>query len=277
MKRNRYLVGSLTLALFLGAIATASAGVGGDGRTCPGTTPIPNSGRVLTRIFNDCPTSTLGTINNFPAQIQIDDQNLDCFGYANLHNWSLSTDGGTTSAQYENCSAYRWCADVTLTGTANGEGGLRLSPWWSPDVDGRFMINSGGEIACFGGRLPFYSFTGNHGITYTRGVVAHMEAIYLPHALDAGYPATIEYRISLGGGPTFSSGPLSFDQANPGEDPPHGLWGALYPHTVGGYFLVQTGAGTPVGMTANFANICYEFGTTPTTTSTWGKIKTLYR
>lgn len=269
MKRNRYLAASLTLVLVLGAVATASAQL-----TCPGNTPVPNSARVLTRIFNDCPTSTVMTVNNFPALISISDQNLDCFGFANLHNWSFSTDGGATSAEYENCSAYRWCADVTLSGTANGEGGLRLAPWWSLEVDGRFMINTNGEIACFGGRLPFYSFTANHSITYTRGTTVHMEAIYLPHALDAGYPATIEYRISLGG-PTYSSGPLSFDQGNPAEG--HGAWGALYPHNVGGYFQAQTGQGTAVGLTADFANICYEFGSTPTVPATWGRIKSLYR
>lgn len=272
MKRN-YLGASLAV-LMLGAVATANAG----GPTCPGNTPIPNSARIATRIFNDCPTSTLNTVNNFPALVSIDDQNLDCFGGANLHNWSFSTDGGGTSAQYENCSAYRWCADVTLTGSARGEAGLRLAPWWSPEVDGRFMINkTSGEIACFGGRLPFYSFTGNHGITYTAGVTAHMEAIYLPHAADVSYPATIEYRISLGAGPTYSSGPLSFDEANVAEGAVHGTWGALYPHTVGGYFQLNPGDGTAVGLTATFANICYDFGTTSTTTSSWGKIKTLYR
>lgn len=276
MKRNGYFTASLTLALVLGAVSAASAG---DGRTCPGTTPSPTSARVAQRVFNDCPTSTLIVNNAFPALISISDQNLDCFGGANLHSWSFSTDGGATSAQFENCSAYRWCADVTLSGTARGEGGLRLAPWWSPDVDGRFMINkTNGEIACFGGRLPFYSFTVNHGITYTAGVTAHMEAIYLPNGLSMASPATIEYRISLGGGPTYTSGPLAFDQANPAEDPPHGLWGALYPHTVGGYFQLNPGDGEPVGMVADFANICFEsLAPTPAVPATWGRIKSMYR
>ena len=274
MKRNRYFAAVVTGALVLGAAATANAQL-----NCPGSTPTPTSARIATRVFNDCPTSTVTTTNLYPAQVQISDQNLDCFGGANLHSWSFSTDGGATSAQFENCSSYRWCADVTLSGTARCEGGLRLAPWWSPDVDGRFMINkTNGEIACFGGRLPFYSFTVNHGITYTAGVVAHMEAIYTPNGLSAASPATIEYKIKLGAGPTYSSGLLNFDEGNVAEGAVHGNWGALYPHTVGGYFQLNPGDGNAVGAVANFANICFEAGgPVPTIHSTWGRIKSIYR
>lgn len=275
MKRNRY-AASLTLALALGLAPFAHAQ---DGRTCPGNTPNPNGAHVKTRIFNDCPTSTVVVTNTFPANVTIAESNNDCFGFANLHNWSFSTDAGASSATFENCSAYRWCADVVLSGSGGGEGGLRLSPWWSLDVDGRFMINaSSGEIAVFGGRLPFYSFTGNHGITYTKGVVARMEAIYLPNGLSAGSPATIEYRIALGAGPTYSSGALAFDMGNPAEDPPHGLYGALYPHHVGGYVQVRNGEGTPSDLTASWSNICYEnLSATPAIPATWGRVKSLYR
>ncbi len=67
-------------------------------------------------------------------------------------------------------------ADLQITGLGQGEAGLRCSPWWSPNVDGRFNVRVGdGEIAVFGGRLPFYSFTGSHGINYVRGDVIHLE------------------------------------------------------------------------------------------------------
>lgn len=273
MKRNSYIaLAVLTVGLACSSIASAETLV------CPGYTPQANGAYVATRVFNDCPTSTLNAINNYPALISFDDQNLDCFGGANLHSWVFSADGGATRAQFQNCSEYRFCADVTLSGTASCEGGLRIAPWWSPDVDGRFMINKGGEIACFSGRLPFYSFTVAHGITYTPGVTAHMEMVYLANGLALGSPATVEYRISLGGGPTFTSGPLPFDEANVGEGAVHGLWGALYPHYPGGYFQLNPGSGTPVGATATFENICFEFQTsTPTEATTWGRVKTLYR
>jgi len=274
MKRKRYCAALVTGALVLGAAATANAQL-----TCPGGTPNPTSARVAQRVFNDCPTSTLTVTNTYPALISISDQNLDCFGGANLHSWSFSTDGGATSAQFENCSSYKFCADVTISGNARAEGGLRLAPWWSPDVDGRFMINkTNGEIACFGGRLPFYSFTVNHGLTYTAGVTAHMEVFYRPHGLSAGAPATIEYRIALGAGPLYSSGQLAFDEGNVAEGAVHGNWGALYPHTSGGYFQLNPGDGNPVGAVATFANVCFDIlQTTETVPSTWGRIKSIYR
>jgi hypothetical protein len=274
MKRNSYIVSALLLVgLALSSIASANQ------LDCPGYTPGPNAAYVATRVFNDCPTSVLTVVNSYPAMISFDDQNLTCFGGANLDSWVFSTDAGATRAQFQNCSEYHFCADVTLSGTGPAEAGLRIAPWWSPDVDGRFMINKGGEIACFSGRLPFYSFTVAYGIHYAPGVVAHMEMTYLANGLSTGSPATVEYRISLGGGPTYTSGPVPFDQGNVSEAPLHGMWGALFPHYVGGYFQHSPdNSGDPVGATASFANICFDFQTsTATKTSTWGRVKTLYR
>ena len=50
-----------------------------------------------------------------------------------------------------------------------------------------------GEIAVFGGRLPFYSFTGSQGITYTKGDTVRVGVIYDPHSLSMADPATIQY------------------------------------------------------------------------------------
>lgn len=41
--------------------------------------------------------------------------------------------------------------------------------------------------------------------------------------------------MSLGGAP-YASGPLAFDQENPSEDPPYGLWGILNDARIGGFF-----------------------------------------
>ena len=274
MKRNSYIASAVLLVgLAWSSIASANT------LACPGYTPQPAGAYVATRVFNDCPTTTLNVVNTFPTLLSFDDQGYDCFGGANLHSWVFSADGGASRAQFQNCSEYHFCADVTLSGTGPAEAGLRIAPWWSPDVDGRFMINKGGEIACFSGRLPFYSFTVAHGITYTPGVTAHMEMTYLANGLMLGSPATVEYRISLGGGPTYSSGPIPFDEGNVGEGALHGNWGALYPHYVGGYFQHGgDGSGNPVGATASFANVCFDFQTsTDTKASTWGRVKTLYR
>ena len=265
--------------LLWAAIASA------DPRTCPGFTPTPTSAALFLREFNDCPSSSLSSVNGYPAVIQIDDLNVDCIGGANLHSWNFSTDG-TTTATFENCSVYRYCADVTLnsTGAGGGEGGLKVWPWWNAPhyaVDGRFMINSAsGEIACFGGRLPFYSFTNAYGLHYVKGQTAHMEIIYDPNQLGdppGAPPATITYKLQLPGGPLYSSPPINFDQGNVSEAPVHGSWGELNAVGVGGY--MQHGSdGTSKDFHATWQNICfYNDRPVPVRNGTWGSLKTLYR
>jgi hypothetical protein len=286
MRRISY---STLATVVLGAGLLCAAVAFADPRTCPGFTPTPPpspmGAALFLREFNDCPSSTLSSLNNYPALIQVDDLNVDCIGGANLHSWNFSTDGLTT-VTFENCSVYRYCADVTLnsTGAGGGEGGLKVSPWWNAPhyaVDGRFMINAGsGEIACFGGRLPFYSFTTAYGLHYVKGQTAHMEIVYDPNQLGdpAGSPpATITYRIQLPGGPLYSSPPLNFDQGNLSEGPLHGLWGELNAAGVGGY--MQHGSdGTSKDFHATWRNICfYNDRPVPVNKSTWGSLKTLYR
>src|SRR2546427_3528542 len=76
-------------------------------------------------------------------------------------------------------------ADFKIEGAGEGEGGLRLSPWYGQYVDSRFIANATtGEIACLACALPFYSFTVNHGITYTRGTTIHLELTYRANDLD---------------------------------------------------------------------------------------------
>src|SRR5204862_5435950 len=63
--------------------------------------------------------------------------------------------------------------------SAEGQGCIRPSPWLSPDADGRFNVRStDGEIACFGGRLPFYTFTGVYGLHYVMGTDIHLGLTY---------------------------------------------------------------------------------------------------
>lgn len=280
MKRIGYF--SLALAALVMGLAAVAFAL--DGRDCtpPVYTPTGMHAVLDLRTFNDCPTSVLTTTNSYPAVILIKDDVLDCFGYANLHTWSFSDDG-TTRAIFENCSHYRYSCTFTLYGTGNGEGGLRVSPWWNTwwggaPVDGRFMANSGGEIACFGGRLPYYSFTGAYGLHYQKGLPIWMEIAYHPHSLLEADPATITYTIHYQG-TTYSSGPLKFDQGTASEDPPHGLWGELWPTTVGGYFQAYCTPGISTGVQAAWWDIQYFYDAqaTPTKSSTWGRLKTLYR
>jgi hypothetical protein len=227
------------------------------GKLTPVGTPVADAATIETRTFNDCPLSTVSTSNNYPASIQITDvMSPLCVGFANLHSWSFSDDGGTTAAVFNNNSVFKFGADFTIAGPGEGEGGLRISPWYGKFVDGRFMANATtGEIACFGGALPFYSFTVNHGITYTRGTTIHLEATYKAHELVSTDPATIQYRVVYNGN-TYDSPVLPFGEQNPNECTPNGLWGMLNDGRVGGYF--QPRADTGASLTATWGNITYS-------------------
>ncbi len=223
-------------------------------------TPLVNGATIETRTFNDCPLSTVTTSNNYPASIEItDEMHPACVGFANLHSFSLSEDGGATAAVFDNNSNFRFAADFVITGAGEGEGGLRISPWYGQFIDGRFMINATtGEIACFGGALPFYSFTVNHGIKYVKGTTIHLEMTYEAHDLTSANPATIQYQVVYGG-ITYDSPVLPFGQQNPAECNPYGLYGMLNDGRVGGYF--QPRANTGASLTATWSNI--EFSCLP--------------
>jgi len=248
MRPTRFSVAAAAvLVLLTGAFASTA-----------GATPTPTSAVLHTRVFNDCPSSALTTTNSYPASITIDDQTLDCFGYANLHTWRFSTDG-MNAMQLANGDNFRFGADLMISGATDGEAGLQLSPWWSADVDGRFNVRSSdGEIACFGGRMPFYSFTGTYGLHYVKGEVIHLQITYVANGNTAASPAAVEYQVTYGG-MTYSSGYLPFDEGNPAEDPPHGLWGMLSPAYVGGHLQAFLQGGNPAaGVAAQWSNITFE-------------------
>ena len=238
------------------------------------SSPIPNSAVIQTRIFNDCGTSTITTTNNYPAEVAIED-NLDCTsGFANLHNWRFSGDGANPLV-FNNGDGFRFCADLTITGSGHGEAGLQIAPWWSQNVDGRLNVRTtDGEIACFGGRLPFYNFTAQHGINYVKGNVIHLEIRYEPNSLSQGDPGTIQYTVGYQA-QNYVSPVIPFDQGNPNE--PFGTWGILNDARVGGHiqpFIQQN----PSILRASWANICYEdLGTVAVEPTTWGGIKATYR
>ena len=86
-------------------------------------TPLVNGATLELRTFNDCPISTVTAVNNYPASIEITDaMDPACIGFANLHSFSFSADGGATAAAFDNPSSFRFGADVTLAGAGGGEG-----------------------------------------------------------------------------------------------------------------------------------------------------------
>lgn len=219
--------------------------------------PIVDSARVRLRVFNDAPGSNASSINNYPALVGVSDANFaPPTAFANLHVWRFSSNGGGSYTQFANNDQFSFSADVTITSSAGGRGeaGLSLSPWFSQEVDGRFNLRTtDGEVAVFGGRLPFYSFTAAQGITYVAGTTVRLGIDYEPRDLNAGNPGRIRYNYN-----NLTSGWLNFDQGNPAEDPPYGLWGILNQATAGGYMQVFAGqSGTAGGLSTTWENITY--------------------
>lgn len=241
-------------------------------------TDTPTSAVVIERVFNDSFASILTVTNNYPALIEIDDQCAGPLGWANLHVWRFSTDG-ITAQQFDNADGFSFFADVTLSGTGNGEAGLQIAPWWSPLVDGRFNVRTpDGEVACFGGRLPFYSF-GSQGVSYVKGTTVRLGIIYTTNVEMDHLPATIEYLYN--DGTQYTSGPIPFDEGNPSEDPPHGVWGILTPAYAGGHFQFNNmvGAGDGANFNVTWENISFQdLGTVvPADNTSWGEVKSLFR
>ncbi len=239
----------------------------------------PNSAVVIPRVFNDDPFSILTVTNNYPTGICIRDEVVPPAGWANLHVWRFSQDGATPMALANN-DGFAISGSVRITGSGDGEAGMQISPWWS-DADGRFNIRTpDGEVACFGGRLPFYSFTANHGKLYVKGTWAHLTMIYRPNNdMDAAHPATIEYIYD--DGIPVSSGQLAFDMGNPSEDPPHGLWGILNFAHAGGYMQFNGMMNQPAGnyMYTEYCGFSFvDLGTVVATeNSSFGSVKALFR
>lgn len=261
----------------IGKLVSATAGLLLLAGSALASGPTPNSAIFELRVFNDCPTSTVGTTDSYPASLSISDSNLSCGGFANLHVWRLSEDDAA-QILFPNNSAFSIEFDMVVDGTAQGEAGLQIAPWWS-QADGRINCRTtDGEIAVFGGRLPFYSFTGNHGLHYVKGTSIHLKATYLANGLSMADPATVEYEVTYGGN-TYSSGPLAFDEGNPAEDPPYGLWGMLNDAKVGGFVQPFLQPGNPAAdLTATYTDIIFtQLKPVSVEQSTWGQIKALHR
>lgn len=219
--------------------------------------PAINGAHINPRVYNDMGGSTLTVVNTYPspAHINFDDvlpASPPLTFQSNQHTWRLSTDGGVTDAPFANGDSFKISADVTITGNGNAEAGLNVSPWWSTQTDGKFHVRAsatGGEVAAFGGRLPFYSF----GNVYVTGTTATLSIEYIANSNTAGAPGQIQY----GYNGLFSPW-IQFDQGNPAEDPPHGLYGILSPAYVGGFMQNYGQSSGSTSVNADFNNIVYN-------------------
>jgi hypothetical protein len=240
--------------------------------------PNPTTSVFHTRIFNDCPESILSTAGAYPGAIFISDDAADtCHAFANLHNWRFSTDG-VNAVEFSNGDVFRFSADLVIDGPGQAESGIQISPWWSQDVEGRINVRTtDGEIALFGGFLPFFNFTATYGITYIKGTPIRLELNYNPHSNTQADPGTLEAKITYAG-QNYTSGILPFNNCNP-ADPPHGCYGVADNTTVGGHIQCLWFPGQNNEIHSTWTNIQYHPDVKPTaaSNSSWGRLKTIYR
>jgi hypothetical protein len=152
-----------------------------------------NSVVIQERFFNDFPGSTLTTVNNFPTDVSFTESNYGAGGFANRHNAVYSADGSTAYGLTQS-DGFDISFNVLIDAgslSPRKEGGIRFDSGITGD--GLFIVASDGEVAAFGGPLPFHSFGAG---AYTAGTTAGMRVIYRPDddtdAFD-GDASTMEY------------------------------------------------------------------------------------
>ncbi len=284
MKRIGYssLAFLATAALAMGLASAASA-----------VTPIPNGAYFNLNTWGTCPGSPVTVTNNYPSSVAIEHTFLVCNGWAELHAWRFSADGGVNPAYFPNDADFSFSSTVTLTGVnANGgETGINIAPWWDGPTrpwGGAYPFDGGrvncrvpdGEIACFGGRMPFYNFTAAEGIHFALNTPISITMTYHPNGLSSASPGSVKYDLVWLGVP-YTSGFLNMDEGNVAEGAVWGNWGILKDATAGGFFQARMDPASiadPAHLKAEFSNI--QFSTSqvvPAKATTWGQLKSLYR
>ncbi|MBS1706908.1 MAG: dockerin type I repeat-containing protein [Armatimonadetes bacterium] len=152
-----------------------------------------NSAVIQPRFFNDIPSSTFTSTNNFPASVMLRDQNVGGeTGWANRHVFWTSADGATPFGSEGGDDTFEYTFTGKLETAAispRTEAGPHfLVPivlgWWN---DTKMYITSDGEVACDGAPVPYYNFTINQGAVYTVGTEVKMGARYFKDPVDNLY------------------------------------------------------------------------------------------
>jgi hypothetical protein len=198
----------MTLLRFGIALCASSAAMG-QVSAIDGMKEIP-------RYFNDRPGSNLVFENVYPALFRISEDKPGPGGFANGHMGAFSVDGGANAYDFNYGDAF----DTVMTMNVlvdpinvGGEAGFKFNLFGI----GHFgVLPHNGEIAAFGGILPFHTF----GAGLWSGGDIDLRIIHTPgngNGLPGGatIPSTMEYMYNLGSG-WISSGPIAFSNLEGG-------------------------------------------------------------
>jgi len=157
---------------------------------------------VTTRLWNDFGTSILNvdgtprlqTTENY-AKAGYGSWNVNekfdagtVGNYANKHIAYLSNNGGTSAMGLHSSQSWKIDLDIKISapnGAPRKEGAIQIDnprPGLGYTDEGRILVASDGEVAVFGGVMPFTGF----GNVYTRNTTAHISfEFYAPGTVDA--------------------------------------------------------------------------------------------
>lgn len=189
--------------------AISLAGIAGS---AAGQVSAINGMTTMARYFNDRPGSNLAITNTYPALFRVFEDNPGPGGFANGHMGAFSTTGGATPYDFNYGDAFDVMTTLSFNGltpsNVGGEAGFKFNLFGV----GHFGVLPGnGEIAAFGGILPFHSF--GTGLWNSSQTVT-LRIIHTPgngNGLPGGatIPSTMEYAYNLGSG-WVTSGPVAF-------------------------------------------------------------------
>ncbi len=176
-----------------------------------------NGMKAIPRYFNDRPESNLVIMNDYPFNFRIHEKDPGPGGFANGHMGAFSIDGGATAYDFNYHDAFDASFNVNMNelnpASVGGEAGFKFNLFGV----GHFgILPHNGEIAAFGGILPFFSF----GTGIWTGQEVFLRIIHTPgngNGLPGGFtvPSTMEYMYNLGAG-WLTSGPIPFSNLEGG-------------------------------------------------------------
>lgn len=149
--------------------------------------------------------SQLTVTNNGLAGIRYEDRNFTGSGFANRHHAALAVNN--VPFQFSRQQSFQFDVDVTITGNAPTEAGIWMgtAPFYPNSANanvGQFVLlpNNAGEIAAFGGTMPFFS---NNQTTFDNGTAnggmaraARNQSYHLTMKYEWGLSPSIEYIVN---------------------------------------------------------------------------------
>lgn len=182
----------MTLQRSVAAIATlAIAGA------ASGAVQDINSVQQANRIFDDFTTTTLTVTDNYAASYRIEETGYvdESIGgnFANKHGAFFSEDNGATRFDFDYGDSF--LAKLTYVDNSSG---INVEAGFLTDLFGFGFFGGlpNGEVAAFGGTLPFHSF----GTIYTPGDTIDLSMKYIAGTAEGFDPSRIKYGVQINGG-----------------------------------------------------------------------------